>query len=309
MEDSKTVASKPAMSSGRRKFFQTLAGIAPGAAAGLAGMKLLESEKAQAAELPPVLAESSGNVILRMQQDLDQTLASGQTPSWLMVVDTRKCIGCDACSVACRAENPTGPGGNFRRVIQREYGPSERAWAVFKPVNCLQCENAPCARAVPAGMIWKRPDGIIEFDLARLKGPYAQAAAKACPFNLISIDDGKTFTETTPAQQPYELRSFVENGQVHSRKQGASDLQESARKCTFCSHLLDVGVLPACVTTCVGGAMYFGDANNKSSLVNEITQGRRVFQGHRDQGVTPRVIYFEEPMPDAPHIDCSNCHY
>jgi len=70
-----------------------------------------------------------------------------------------------------------------------------------------------------------------------------------------------------------------------------------------------VGVLPACVTTCIGGAMYFGDANNRDSLINEITQGRRVFRGHQNLGVKPRVIYFEESMPEAAHIDCGACHY
>lgn len=70
-----------------------------------------------------------------------------------------------------------------------------------------------------------------------------------------------------------------------------------------------MGVLPACVTTCIGGAMYFGDANNRDSLINEITQGRRVFRGHQNLGVKPRVIYFEESMPEAAHIDCGACHY
>jgi molybdopterin-containing oxidoreductase family iron-sulfur binding subunit len=309
MAETTAVRQPSAEKSGRRRFFHALASLGSGAVTGLVGMKVLESKKAEAAELPPVLADSSGNVILRMQQDLEQTLASGRTPSWLMVVDTRKCIGCDACTVACRAENPTGPGGNFRRVIQREHAPGTVPWAIFKPVNCLQCDNPPCAKAVPAGMIWKRPDGIVEFDHTKLKGSYAQVAAKACPLKLVSIDDGKTFTENTPAPQDYEFRTFVENGQPHTRKPGASDLKDSGRKCTFCSHLLDIGVLPACVSTCVGGAMYFGDANNPSSLIQEITQGRRVFRGHTDIGLTPRVIYFEEPMPDSAHVDCTVCHY
>ncbi|MBL8296613.1 MAG: 4Fe-4S dicluster domain-containing protein [Bryobacterales bacterium] len=296
-------------STGRRRFFHALASLGSGAVAGLVGAKIVQPEQAEAAEVPASLTESSGTLVLRMQQDLEQTIASGRTPSWLMVVDTRKCIGCDSCTVACRAENPTGPGGNFRRVIQLEQGAGPAAWAIFKPVNCLHCDNPPCARAVPAGMIWKRPDGIVEFDHAKLKGPYARAAAEACPVRLVQIDDGKTFTETTPAQQPYEIRSFVENGQVQTRKKGSNAMNGAARKCTFCSHLLDISVLPACVSTCVGGAMYFGDANNAGSLIREITQGRRTFRGHQNLGLTPRVIYFEEPVPEATHIDCSVCHY
>jgi tetrathionate reductase subunit B len=300
---------QPPEMSPRRKFFRTIAGVGAGIAAAAAGLKTLAGRKAEAAALPPVLAESNGNLLVRMQRDLEQTLARGTTPSWLMVVDTRKCIGCDSCTVACRAENPAGPAGGFRRVIQLRFTPGPRPVSIFKPANCLQCDNPPCAQAVPEGMIRKRPDGIVEFDYGRLRGPYAAAAAAACPFNAIHVDDGRTFTQGTPAPQAYEERSFVENGVSCSRKPGANRLADTARKCTFCSHLLEAGVLPACVTTCIGGAMYFGDANNPSSLVNEITQGRRRFQGHDRRGVGPRVVYFEEPMPGASHMDCSVCHY
>jgi molybdopterin-containing oxidoreductase family iron-sulfur binding subunit len=305
MNDSSKPSEKP-----RRSFFRALAGgIGSGAAAGLAGVKLLDTEKAQAAAPPPVSAEPTGSMMVRMQRELDEVIASGRTPKWLMLVDTRKCIGCDSCTVACRAENPTGPAGNFRRVIQREHAPSGAGpWAIFKPVNCLQCDNPPCAKAVPEAMVWKRPDGIVEFDETRLRGQYARAAAKACPFGLIHIDDGRTFTGNTPAPQPYERRQFVENGRVQTRG-GADAATDIARKCTFCSHLLDVGVLPACVSTCIGGAMYFGDGANPASLVNELTGGRRIFSAHTNMGLKPRVIYFEESMPEAAHLDCTTCHY
>jgi len=304
--ESKTIGS---MEPPRRGFFRALGSLGAGLAAAVTGWKALGWRRAQAAEPPPVLAEAQGTLLLRMQRDLEATLARGTTPSWLMVVDTRKCIGCNACTVACRAENPTGPAGAFRRVIQMRFTPGRRPVSIFKPSNCLQCDNPPCARAVPEGMIRKRPDGIVEFDYGRLRGPYARAAAAACPFKAIHIDDGKTFTQTTPAPQAYEERPFVENGVRYRRKPGVNPLVDTARKCTFCSHLLDVGVLPACVRTCLGGAMYFGDANNPASLVNEITRGRRRFRGHDTAGVGSRVVYFEEPMPGASYMDCSVCHY
>ena len=294
----------------RRSFFRAIAaGIGSGSLAGLAGFKLLTTQEATAAPLPPVSAEATGTLVIRMQRELEEIVAKRVTPNWLMVVDTRKCIGCDACTVACRAENPTGPAGNFRRVIQREHpAVSVGPWAIFKPVNCLQCDNPPCAKAVPDGMIWKRPDGIVEFDDTKLRGQYARAAAKACPFQLVHVDDGRTFTGDTPAPQAYERRSFVENGKVQTRGKGGAS-PDVARKCTFCSHLLDVGVLPACVTTCIGGAMHFGDGNNPNSLVNEITGGRRLFTGHSNQGLKTHVVYFEESMPDTTHVDCTVCHY
>ncbi|MBI5283416.1 MAG: hypothetical protein HY858_17180 [Candidatus Solibacter usitatus] len=292
----------------RRDFFKVLGSLGAGGVTAAFGLKVLGSRNLEAAPAPPPLAEPTGNVILRMQQDLERAISPGAAPSWLMVVDTRKCIGCDSCTVACRAENPAGPGGAFRRVIKKELPISARPWVIYKPANCLQCDDAPCMRAVPKDMMWKRSDGIVELDPGRLRGPYAQAAAQACPIHALHVDDGVTFTQDTPQPQAYESRTFVENGVAQSRKPELGAIAGAGRKCTFCSHLLDVGVLPACVSTCLGGAMYFGDANDKNSLVSEVTQGRRVFKGHQNQGLKPRVIYFEESMPGTPHIDCSACH-
>jgi molybdopterin-containing oxidoreductase family iron-sulfur binding subunit len=292
----------------RRAFMQALAGAGAGAAIASVGLQVARPEHAGAAEIPPPLAESTGTALIRMQQDLERAVTSGRTPSWVMVVDTRKCVGCDACTVACKAEVPTGPGGFCRRVIQKELPIGPRPYAVFKPVNCLQCDDPPCAKAVPAGMIRKRADGIVEFNHAQLFGPYARAAAQACPWNLIHIDQRQAYTQDTPQPQAYENRRFEEYGREYRRLGVFDNLFDRARKCTFCAHRLERGVLPACVTTCVGGAMYFGDMSDRSSLVYQITQGRRVFKGHEDLGVKPRVIYFEESMPGAVHVDCSACH-
>lgn len=292
----------------RRAFLQALAGVGAGAATAGLGLQVMQPQQAEAAEIPPPLTDATGTTLIRMQQDLERALASGRTPSWIMVVDTRKCIGCNACVVACKAEVPTGPGGFSRRVIQKELPIGPRPFAIFKPVNCLQCDDPPCAKAVPAGMIRKRPDGIVEFDHAQLQGPFAEAAARACPWHLIHVDGLGRYTQNTPQPQAYEDRTFEEYGRTYTRKQGSYDLSGRARKCTFCAHRLDQGVLPACVTTCIGGAMYFGDGGDRSSLVFEMTQGRRIFKGHENLGVKPRVIYFEESMPGAVHVDCDACH-
>lgn len=299
-------ANRPA--NARRSFFKAIAGIGSGAMTATVGGKLLLEKEAEAAEIPPMNAESAGENTVRMQQELEDTIAKGRKPSWLMVVDTRKCIGCDSCSVACRAENPTGPAGAFRRVVKKDLPIGPTPWAIYKPVNCLQCDNPPCARVAPAGVVVKRDDGIVEFDQTRLRGAMAEAVARACPIKMAHVDDNATFTQSTPNPQAYEERPFIEGGKTYSRKRGANPLAGVARKCNFCNHLLDVGVLPACVSTCLGGAMYFGDANNPASLVNEVTQGRRLFKGHENLGLKPRVIYFEESMPDTPHINCSACH-
>ncbi|MGQ9633927.1 MAG: 4Fe-4S dicluster domain-containing protein [Bryobacteraceae bacterium] len=86
-------------------------------------------------------------------------------------------------------------------------------------------------------------------------------------------DDRRNFTEDTPEPQAYEERSFTEYGKTRRRQPGAYPVQNAARKCTFCSHLLEQAILPACITTCIGGAMYFGGGNDPSILVNEVTLG------------------------------------
>jgi len=292
----------------RRDLVSALTGLAAGLVAGWAALKSVLIRRAEAAPLPPPLAEPTGALLVRMQQDLQRAIESGQTPSWVMIVDTRKCVGCNACTVACRAENPQGPAGSFRRVIQLHFTPGLRPVSIFKPFNCLQCDNPPCAKAVPAGAIRKRPDGIVELDQDQLRGPLALAAAQGCPFGAIHVDDGKTFTEATPQPQAYEARRFTEYGRTYARTPGANPLADTARKCHFCAHLLEAGVLPACVSTCIGGAMYFGNLNDPQSLVHEILGGRRRFAYFDRLGVGPRVIYFEEPMPGASALDCSACH-
>ncbi|MDW8130794.1 MAG: 4Fe-4S dicluster domain-containing protein, partial [Bryobacterales bacterium] len=250
--------------------------------------------------------EAPGNELVRMLADLDA--ARTRAPDrrrWVMVVDTRKCIGCNACTVACRAENCVGPAGSYRRVLRVESGRGEWMSATFKPANCMQCDNPPCARAVPEGMIRKRPDGIVEFDYARLKGQFARAAAAACPYGAIHIEDGRAFTEGTPALQPYETQEFREYGRSWRRQ----ELVGTARKCHFCLHLIEAGTLPACVSTCIGAAMYFGDASDPKSLVSELLARNRSLRHKADLDTRPRVYYLAEPFANTPQAACTNCHY
>ncbi|GAB4247260.1 MAG: 4Fe-4S dicluster domain-containing protein [Acidobacteriota bacterium] len=291
----------------RRRFLKSV-GIAGAVAAGTGLAFRPPRHPWQPWPLPKALTDPPGELIRRMQQDLEEALAGDHVPQWLMVVDTRKCVGCDSCTVACRAENPTPPERGFRRVVKIELTLGLRPISIFKPTNCVQCDDPPCAKAVPEGLITKREDGIVEFDLVNLKGDYARAAQEACPFDAVLIDSGETFTEDTPWPQPYEERAFEENGQVFQRIPGANPLEGSARKCTFCSHLLAEGVLPACVSTCLGGAMYFGDATNPDSVVVEALGGRETLDKPYALEVGPRVIHLEEPMPGASSLDCNVCH-
>jgi tetrathionate reductase subunit B len=290
----------------RRRFVQKSALALGALGAALVGRRAAHPPSAQAA---PALPEAPGNDLIRMQRELDASLARPpEQRSWVMVVDTRRCVGCNACTIACRAENVTGPAGSYRRVRRIESGAGAWLAGTFKPANCMQCDNPPCAKAAPQGMVRKRADGIVEFDYERLRGTYAHAVAAACPYKAVHVDDGRRFTDSTPELQPYELRTFRENGRQWSRReQGA--LAGVARKCHFCSHLLEAGLLPACVTTCIGGAMYFGDLKNAAGLAAGLLRERKVMRLNEDWGTLPRVYYVTDPYPNTAQAACNACHY
>lgn len=298
----------------RRQFFKAAAGAAVGATA--------------AAVVPAAAGSASGGRAvpagpgrtLRMAADLQRAL--GRAPAdrrWAMVIDTRRCIGCSACTIACVAENNLPPGVTYRTVPEVEVGSYPDIQRAFMPTNCMQCDEAPCvaaANAVVPGSMKKRPDGIVEIDYARMKGRRVhEAAKKACPYGAaLYYDEGKNHTDGTPALQPYEKRAAREYGRTWTRKETAG----TTRKCHFCAQRLDAGLLPACVTTCTGLAMHFGDAADPKSLVAETIasgQGRRLEMGKRTE---PRVFYVDDWEPVAPsaaaapvnrpRVDCMACH-
>ena len=239
-----------------------------------------------------------------MRAELNRALAkpAGER-SWGMVVDTRKCIGCNACAVACVAENTLPPGVAYRRVPEVEIGSYPAVQRIFMPTNCQQCENPPCREAAPEGAITQRPDGLVEFHYERLTDPaVARAVAQACPYGAVSIDAGLSWTEGTPATQPYETLDAPEYGREWERAEGGLPVQ-AARKCHFCLHRVERGQLPACVTTCVGRAMYFGDINDRASTASRLVEAGPGLRIKGQLGTQPRVVYLTSDP-----ATCQACH-
>ncbi|MDR5694189.1 MAG: 4Fe-4S dicluster domain-containing protein [Armatimonadota bacterium] len=248
---------------------------------------------------------STDNEVLRMQQDLERALRKPvEQRQWVMVIDTRKCIGCNACVVACIAENRLPPGVSYRTVPEVEVGEYPAVRRVFMPTNCQQCDNPPCMKAAPPGAISKRPDGIVVVDYTKFRTRKAfEAAAKACPYTALYFDDGKYWTQGTPRLQAYETRPHVEYGQRWTRMEGQLPIG-AGRKCHFCLQRLEVGMLPACVTTCIGRAMYFGDISDKRSLVADLLRRNPHMQVNANLGTRPRVYYITEDVKK----NCQVCH-
>lgn len=166
-------------------------------------------------------------------RDRMQAPDDGKRYGW--VVDTRRCFGCHACEVACKAENDVPLGHFIRQTIyhdhQRENGQVAR---IMVPMACQHCEDAPCLKACPCGALHKGAGGSVQVDYDQCSG---HAACKdACPYGAIYIDP----------------------------------VANQAVKCHNCTHRVEQGMEPACVPTCPSDALYFGDLNDPTSSVSRV---------------------------------------
>lgn len=287
----------------RRGFFKRAGGAAAGVAAATA---LLPGINEVGKLVAHTLTPDEANDTLTMHNDLQRALAKPLTErKWGMVIDIRKCIGCNACTAACIAENNLPVGVTYRTVAEIENGEFPDVRRFSMPTNCMQCDNAPCIEAanrVVSGAMSRRPDGIVVINYKKMRGKKVfEAAGKACPYpKSLWFDEGKNYTDGTPAVQPYEKRKSKEFGQEWSR----SDTKGATRKCHFCTQRIDAGVLPACVTTCTGQAMHFGDFNDPESLVSKLLKKNKSARMNLASGAEPRIHYLD----DDPEQTCMVCH-
>ena len=186
---------------------------------------------------------------------------------WAMVVDVRKCIGCQACTVSCIMEN-AAPENSFRTVVSTyEVKEDKRCGTYMLPRLCNHCANPPCIPVCPVGATFQRKDGVVVVDGDRCVG--CAYCVQACPYDarFINHETGK------------------------------------ADKCTFCAHRVDEGLLPACVETCVGGARIFGDLNDPHSVVHQLLTENKVKVLKPEQGTQPHVFYLGLDTRFAGHVE------
>lgn len=174
---------------------------------------------------------------------------------WGKLIDHDKCIGCHACSVACKSENQV-PLGSFRTwVKQVEKGEGLSARRHFGVLRCNQCEDAPCVTICPTGAMNRRPDGIVDFDNEICIG--CKACIQACPYDAIYMDP----------------------------------VTDTAAKCNFCAHRIEVGLEPACVAACPTGSLVVSDLEDPTSPV-AIAAARSATSVRKPElGTRPKVFY------------------
>src|SRR5688572_29048139 len=174
---------------------------------------------------------------------------------WAKVIDHSRCIGCHACTTACKSENLVPLSVTRTYVKYVDVGEFPQTRRAFQVTRCNQCDDAPCTVACPTRAMYRRPDGIVDFDKSICIG--CKACIAACPYDAIFINPD----------------------------------DHSAEKCNLCSHRIDAGLEPACVTVCPTGAIVVGDLDDPSSLVARIVQRDVVAVRRPEKETLPKVFY------------------
>lgn len=179
-----------------------------------------------------------------------------ETPiRWGKVINQETCIGCHACSVACKMEHDVPLSVNRTYVKQVEVGVYPEVSREFQVTRCNQCDDAPCVPICPVTAMFKRKDGIVDFDRDVCIG--CKACIAACPYDAIYI-----------------------NPDVHS-----------AEKCNFCAHRIDQGLEPACVIVCPVESIVVGNLNDPNSEVLQLISRHKAEVRKPEKGTNPKVFY------------------
>jgi Fe-S-cluster-containing dehydrogenase component/formate-dependent nitrite reductase membrane component NrfD len=173
------------------------------------------------------------------------------------LIDDRKCIGCHACTVACKQEHDV-PLGDFRTWVKYiEKGQFPHTQRHFSVMRCNHCERPPCVEICPVTALYKRPDGIVDFDPQVCIG--CKACMGACPYDALFINPDT----------------------------GA------ANKCNFCAHRIEVQREPPCVTVCPEQAIVMGDLDDPGSNINQLIRTERATVRAPEKATRPQLFYVE----------------
>lgn len=173
------------------------------------------------------------------------------------VLDKTRCIGCHACTVACKSENDV-PLGDFRTWVKyTEEGTWPEAKRSFTVLRCNQCTDAPCIEICPVSALGKANNGIVDIDPRICIG--CKACLQGCPYDAIYLNEEKGI----------------------------------AQKCHFCAHRAEQGLAPACAVVCPTEAIVPGDLHDPASRVSMLIEHHDTRVRKPEAGTRPNVHYIE----------------
>ncbi|MBM4280502.1 MAG: 4Fe-4S dicluster domain-containing protein [Deltaproteobacteria bacterium] len=298
--------------------------------------KAPESEFAHEGDIPANLVAQgtpAHRPAMPLQPTMDITYDGQQ---WGMVIDLTACIGCNACSIACQAENNVATVGRKQVLLGRELhwmridryfaGDVENPTSVHQPLTCMQCENAPCEPVCPVAATVHDEEGINSMAYNRCIG--TRYCANNCPYKVRRYNyldftvtgniyrsempfDGRTWAQ--PSR--FEVYKLQRNPNVTVRYRGVME------KCTYCTQrieaakvafkgqggdrkkLPDGAVVPACAQTCPTEAITFGNINDERSKVHAMKKVDRNYEVLSELNVRPRTTYLARLQNNNPDLE------
>jgi Fe-S-cluster-containing dehydrogenase component len=173
---------------------------------------------------------------------------------YAMAVDTKKCVGCNACVIACKNENRV-PLQHFRDWVEESLtGEFPHLSMEIRSQRCNQCSEPACVGVCPTGASWISEGGIVLVDKRKCIG--CKACMAACP---------------------YDARYIHPDGYVD--------------KCTLCIHRVRKSLLPACVEICPTSSIVFGDINDTDSAISKVLRTRKYKVNRPDTGCKPNLYF------------------
>jgi Fe-S-cluster-containing dehydrogenase component/formate-dependent nitrite reductase membrane component NrfD len=171
------------------------------------------------------------------------------------VLESDSCIGCHACTVACKSEHDVPIGVNRTWLKYVETGSFPNTGRSFTVMRCNHCDDAPCMKICPTSALHRTGNGVVDFDDEICIG--CKACMNACPYDAIYINPDTNV----------------------------------ANKCNFCNHRVEVGLEPACVVVCPTHAIVSGDLDDPNSEISKIVARDKVSVRAPEQGTSPKVYY------------------
>ncbi|WP_010587455.1 TAT-variant-translocated molybdopterin oxidoreductase [Schlesneria paludicola] len=246
---------------------------------------------------------------------------SAEGHAWGMSIDLSRCIGCNACMVACQSENNVpivgpeqvskGREMHWIRVDRYFAGDIDSPQVVTQPVTCQHCENAPCEQVCPVAATVHSPEGLNDMAYNRCVG--TRYCANNCPYKVRRFNFLDFTSHLSKANE--ELSRLIINPEVTVRSRGVME------KCTFCVQriqtvkiqakneqrpIVDGAIQTACQQACPAGAIQFGDLMDKQSQVSKAHANPRAYAMLAELNVKPRTKYLARIR--NPHPELSDGH-